>query len=1042
MNRSVLESGMTSAWLGRTFCGGLVVAMIASHVIGAEESKPSQLVGVSEAQEPDASSADASALRLAAIEPTVLFIEERGVLLQMVNVVVENTLEPTEASLDVKVGSESSSTTLGRVKKGQTTFQVHVPDIGAPTPAEFILKTQGTVRSRRRMTWQPQRHWEVYWVPIAHHDWGYTDTIENVLLSYDSFYDDILRFCEETDDWPEESKFRYVVEATWSIQHFVENRSEEVLAKLAKYIREGRIEIPALFGNEISALCSHEELIRLMYPSFRFKREYGAQIRTASITDVPGLSWGLPTVLAGAGVKYFFAGLPTDFEWGRDDIHTFWDESAILRRGRPDAFRWQGPDGETVLVYYQGSYGCWLPRSYQSVLDALPGMLNEMEAKGSPFSVVRYGSFGCGDNKPADIRSSSVAREWNRTWAYPKLIVATHAMFFEALEKQCHDVRVFRGELPHTDYVVGAASSAKETGINRITHDRLHAAEKFATIATLFRNHPYPADPIRDAYDQLLLYDEHTWGMAHPFGKVQDWNWSDKSRCAYKAAALAESILHRSCARIAIEPTWSTQIELQKEGLYLVVFNSLSFERTDLVRVAQFAGEGSFELIDEETGHKVPYQVVAQDGAAHAPVPNADRGYDGRQPWRTEASELVFVAEDLPPLGYKTFRILPKQETDRFPSGLSVGDTTLENRFFKVSLNARTGTVESIYDKELSREIVDKDAPHQVNQFITRWVRSGKQESPKEATIRRGQIGPVYGSIQVDTEGAGCPRITQEIILYDGIKRIDFANRILKDSTALLEMYFAFPFSIDNPDFRFEGSNSVIKPFRDQLPGSNTNYYAVQHWAHVTDGQVGVTLSPIESHLLEFGGLWPCYVSQAHHAVTPPDYGSDFIRPDQVTKGHMYAFVLDSNFRTNFQPVQEGEMLFRYSITTHDGDWEQGRPRDFGWAIGNPPVALYVHGEKERTFGKTMSFCQVDEPNVLLLTLKQAEDGHGTIVRLIETEGKEVTAHVTLPHSTITKAYRTNLAEENQAELAFSPHGITAPVKGFGITTIRLETRR
>jgi hypothetical protein len=161
-------------------------------------------------------------------------------------------------------------------------------------------------------------------IPIAHHDLGYTDTIENVLYKYDGFYDDILRFCEETKDWPEESKFRYMVEGTWSIQHFIENRPEEVLEKLAKYVREGRIEIPALFGNEISALCSHEELIRLMYPSFRLKRKYGAPIRTASITDIPGLSWGLPTVLAGAGVKYFFAGLPTYFHWGRNDMCIFY----------------------------------------------------------------------------------------------------------------------------------------------------------------------------------------------------------------------------------------------------------------------------------------------------------------------------------------------------------------------------------------------------------------------------------------------------------------------------------------------------------------------------------------------------------------------------------------------------------------------------------------------------------------------------------------------------------------------------------------------
>ena len=48
----------------------------------------------------------------------------------------------------------------------------------------------------------------------------------------------------------------------------------------------------------------------------------------------------------------------------------------------------------------------------------------------------------------------------------------------------------------------------------------------------------------------------------------------------------------------------------------------------------------------------------------------------------------------------------------------------------------------------------------------------------------------------------GCPQLTQEIVLYDKIKRIDLNNRVLKDSRALQELYFAFPFDIDKPDIR------------------------------------------------------------------------------------------------------------------------------------------------------------------------------------------------------------------------------------------------
>jgi alpha-mannosidase len=84
----------------------------------------------------------------------------------------------------------------------------------------------------------------------------------------------------------------------------------------------------------------------------------------------------------------------------------------------------------------------------------------------------------------------------------------------------------------------------------------------------------------------------------------------------------------------------------------------------------------------------------------------------------------------------------------------------------------------------------------------------------------------------------------------------------------------------------------------------------------------------------------------------------------------------------------------------------------------------------------------VDRPNVFLLTLKQAEDSDGIIVRLIETEGQAVTATITLPLVTVKKALRTNLAEENQDELASAPHQITVPIRPLQTVTIRVRPER
>ncbi len=993
----------------------------------------SPLVAQTSAQQTDGLQA-----KIAAAKATALFARGQEGLLQVVEVTVENGNKPQEMSLAVEVGSFTRSVTLGVERKMKYTVHIQVPEVQQPTSARFVLKAGDRVLDTRSVDLRPRKHWTIYFVPITHHDLGYTDTIENVLNLYARFYDDVVRFCDETKDWPEEAQYRYTLEGTWSLQHFVAHRPKEAVDKFGAYVEQGRIEIGALFGNEIDSLCGHEELIRLLYPSFRFKRQYGGEISVGSITDVPGLSWGLPSVLAGSGVKYFFAGLPTYFEWGRSDIHTFWDEAAILRHGRPDAFRWEGPDGQNVLVYYQGTYGFFKrvigPDTYQEVYDSLPGMLDEMEAKGTPFDVMRYIHNGV-DNHPPDMRISQVVREWNEKWAYPKLVVATNSMFFAALEKECEDVRTFRGELPHTDYVVGAISTAKETTVNRLAHDRLLSAEKVATIASVTSEYAYPADKISQAYDSMLLYDEHTWGKDYPIGEIQDWAWNEKSHYAYKAAGLAQSILTDSFSKIA------GSIQLEQRGRYVVVFNPLAFDRTTVAQVTRFAVDKPFDLIDDQTGRTVAYQIVELDDPL-APVSYAPQRWARGQFEKHELFSLVFVADNVPSLGYKTYRIVTRESAAQPQSETVVTRDSIENRYYKVTLDPQTGAIASLYDKELSRELVDRQAPDKLNQFVAKWVQTGAREGPVCTEIRIGQKGPVYGSLIARSSGPGCPQIVQEVVLYDRIKRIDLLNRVLKDSTPLLEVYFAFPFQVDRPKFRFEGSNSVIEPLRDQFPGSNTNYYAVQHWANVSNESVGVTLSPWESHLLEFGGLWPCYVSQAHHGVTAPDFGQPFVKPEQLTKGHMYAFVLDSNFRTNFQPVQQSDILFRYCLTSHAGPVANSRCRNVGWAFHNPLMAVVVNGPRQGTLDRQASFCGLDQANVLLTTIKRAEDGQGLIVRLIETDGQATTATLTLPAVTIEKAWLTNPVEENQSELSCTEHSVTVPAKAFGITTVRLQISR
>ena len=1024
-------------------------------------------------------------LKLESLESTVFFVQERDLLKHMVELTILNKGKDADADLEVEIKSETYITKIGRVSRGTRKYKVLIPDIRQPTRVKFKIYADGELQDEASVLWKPKRHWLVYVVQESHHDLGYTDLPQHVLREQNDFLDKVLDLCEETSNWPYESRFRYTIEQSWSILNYIENRPRDIVDRLMELIREGRIEVLALYGNEISDMCGHEELIRLLYPAFQLKRKYKIPIKCAEIADVPGLSWALPAVLSGSGVRYFVAALPRGYyRGGREkqmDVHPFWDESKIVPGGVPRAFYWLGPDGSRVLFWYGPGYGISdtsFLSSYHTAYKILPEMLTEFEEKGYPFDAVRFRVQGAHrDNSPPSIKFSNVAKEWNSKWAYPKIIIATNSDFFEYIEEKSRgNLPVYRGELPNTDYTIGAASTAYETGINRIAHDLLLSAEKFSTIAAVITDYPYPYEVLTEAYNHALLFDEHTWGMMHPIGPAQDACWNEKALHAYKSASLAQDVLLKSLNKIV------DQINLPKDGYYIVVFNPLSWRRTDVVHaylrepdpcghpihplhevpeerknreeppiLVQGTALGRniiypplsliaepFDLIDEATNQRVPYQLI-EVSSPRDPTPLAAYRYAlaGIDPRNKKA--IVFVAEDVPPLGYKIYRILPSEKKTAFSTSLIVTDESLENQFYKIVIDPKTGTIKSIYDKELGRELVDKNAPHGFNQYIARSSCTGEEHSAERIIVRKGKEGPVLASIIIEGEGVGCPQITQEITIYDKIKRIDIANRLLKDSTPFLEIYFAYPFNVDNPKVKFEATGSVVTPLKDQFPGSCTDYYAVQHWVNVSGGDFSITFSSIEAHMVEIGGLWPGYVSQAHHCITPPGYGHEFLKPGDLKKGYIYSYVMNNNFRTNFQPTQVGDILFRYSITTHMGDWKEGKARDFGWGISNPLIPVFIKGRKEGRLPKSKSFCSLDRTNVMLLTLKMAEDKEGIIIRLIETEGTDAAVTVTLPFVNIKKAYLTNLMEENKKLLSTQRNKVTVPIKAFGISTIRIK---
>jgi alpha-mannosidase len=1010
-------------------------------------------------------------VRIISIEPSVLFVRRGQKLEQLVRLSLQSDTHLGQASLELLGEGIAERIALGDLPAGATEVDVYVPDIRQAMKVTWHLWVDGTLQDERIVPWRPERHWEIYLVHYSHHDLGYTDLPENVLREHVEILDQALDFCEQTADWPPEERFHYLVEQSWSVARFVESRPPAQVERLVRAIQSGQVEVTALFGNQTSELLGHEEIIRQLYPAFALKHRYGVEISSAEHNDIPGYCWALASTLAGAGVRYFSPGVPLWYfrsteEW----VHPLWEEARVLDMEMPGAFWWEGIDGSRVLLWSDLHGSEWLPAHYAQALRELPGMLHTLEERGYPYDLVSYTvRGGHRDNAPVSMNCAQIAREWNSRWAYPRLINANNQDFLPEFERRYgHTLRTLRGDVPGTDYAVAATCTPRETALNRDTHDQLLAAEKWATLVALLGAYDYPRAMLSEAYRDTLYYDEHCWGMAHPGGPAQDGCYSEKGGYAYRAAALAHDVLTKAANRIV------DHIRYADEGYHVTVFNPLSWPRTELVRACPHAWasasmpmhwtppgdsgpiltnggaigrsivspplallEQPFELLDVQTGRAAPYQISRMTDPQAAQPWAAERVAMGKIEPR-HALDIVVAAEDLPATGYRTYRLAPCARWPEYAIAAQASVEGVENAFFRLQVDPASGAVLSLFDKALGHELIDHAAPHRFAQLLSRASEGGGAQGASLRVVGLAEHGPLYSTIRLRGSLAGCPALTQEITLYHTIKRIDVAIRLLRDSTPNMELYCAFPFQVSNPHFRYEATGTVIEPLRDQLPGTNTDYYAVQHWAEVSNDAGGLLWTALDAPMAEFGGLWPGYVSGAHHGVTPPGYGHPFLQPGELKVGHIYSLLMYSNFRTNFINVHAGEALFRYSLTTRGAERPAGWAHRSGWGAVNPPTVVWMEGPQAGSLAPAASLAHVDVPNVMLLTMKRAEDGQGLILRLVETEGYNCEAVIELPLLAIRGAYQTNLVEENGPALPCEPHSVRVAMRPYATTTVRV----
>ena len=955
-------------------------------------------------------------------EPTIFFRKAAAGLEEECRVTMQYPPGWRDAKVRIALGRFSISTLVSkRGEFGEARMPVSVPDSVLAGEAKIELtnswtpEAPGPVRQSFTADFKPKRKWKVFYAPNEHLDVGYTDYQVKVAEVHARVLDQLPEVLAAHPD------YRFNFDGSWAVEQWLKTRAAEQAGRFERYARKGQISVNGFYANLMTELPSAEELDRSLYFSKHLEDRYGVPFDTAWITDVPSYGWAVPSTLAAAGIHYFVGG--GNQTRGPLNIVGHWNARS--------PFWWEGPDGQRVLAWFSYHYHqlkttFGIPPSLEAGKSSLPIFLQPYErADYAPDAVLLYGTQE--ENLSLDFQDANLAAQWNARYAYPQIIPCRFAEYFRYVEERYGaQLPVARGD-GGGYWEDGAGTDALSTATYRQDQTRAAAADALAALdAGINRALAFPLELSREIWSNIALYGEHTFvsyrGVGQPQHDEVVGQLAVKEGRATRAAAGIDEVMRRSLSQLADQ--------IQTDGRNLIVFNPLSWKRSGLVR---FQVDDETTLTDVATTQPVPYEVVeARDGYA----------------------TIRFWAQDVPPLGYKVFRLGPGPVVQKEES--ATGDNVIQNKFYRVTLDPARAAIKGLYDKELGRELLDPASPYLADEYL--YVTGGGTEKGRgdgaeatqlthlvyglphaELTIHHpsgGKLAAIektsWGQVvKMTAQAVNTPKIETEILLPDNDKRIEIRNRIYKQLTFAKEAaYFAFPWAASNPTFRYEIANGWVDPEKDLLTGASVEWSAVQDAVSVEDGAGAVTLAVVDAPLVSLSdinrGRWP----------------ERFLK----SSASVFSYAMNNYWFTNTPGGQSGDFVFRYALTS-GGRFDPIEAARFGREARTPLEVEELRssdklaGAKGKLPAGQASLASIAPENLVINAVKGAEDGQGLIVRVYEAAGQTTEGTLTLPWMDVARAIETNAVEVNGKRLESDAHRVRFHIEPHRVLTIRVTMR-
>jgi len=881
-----------------------------------------------------------------------------------------------EGKIVFKAGGREQNADL---KEGNNTFLLTVPAVTQPQKINISVKRDNLAPEKYQVLVSPVKKWEIYLVQHTHTDIGYTRPQDEVLRDHLRFIDMALDYCDQTDTFPDDARFRWTCEVSWAPFEYLRSRPQSQVDRFKKRIAEGRIEVTGMYLN-MGEISDENIMFDFLQPLKEFSKA-GIPVMAAMQNDVNGIAWCLPDYFKNTGVKYLYMGIN--------------ETRSILPFDKPTCFWWEAPSGERLLAFRADHY--MVGNNFGFHLNAVKpdkmlDHLASLDEKHYPFNriVIPFQGYHI-DNAAPSTAACKLVKIWNEKYEYPKLRLALASEFFEYVEKNyAGTLPVYRTAWPDW-WTDGAGSSPRETAeVRKIQNLKQTNEGLLAMVAILGGKMDHTLEAKKNHINEnLLFFDEHTWGASEstsqPFSENTTRQWLQKG--AYAWEALKKSSLLNDEALARLEPYLG-----KADFPVIYVINSMGWSRSGTVEVfisyEILPQNKQCKIIDLSTGDEVSAQLFRS---------------------RREGAYWLLEITNVPGLGFKALKI----ETNDSSQPEKVVEKniieTLESPFYKITIDKNTGAINSLYDKELKQELVDVQNSYKPGQPVRETLPDRNKMTPthttvSNVTVEKGMNGAIWESLKIGADMDGFEKgsnnspkgLEWEIRLYKNVKKIEIKYLARKEIITTPEaLYVAFPFSLPGSRIVFETIGGILSQGQ-QLPGSSSDWNAAQNFVSVRGktGQIIVVSNEIP--------LWQF-----------SDFNiGKFERNPKPGKTWLYSWIMNNYWYTNFRAFQEGAFSWGYQITSSK-DTTNTFATLFAWGERNIVPALAFPAGVNKFKSPVQETIKISgSSNAMLVNCRPVISDPGTILlhfRELEGRKAEVKLESKIPGQSITAITEVNV---------------------------------